>query len=136
MEQQVNNINNPEDDGFQSGNMYCYNPRNSNSINDPPKESDQQNAIRRSTDERNANIGLQNNEEKSSEQRIDKIKDSSSPFQINPTNVFHPKREPKNNYTEVHYVHLDGMPESFLVSERVECIKVLLWQLAQEELKR
>ena len=45
-------------------------------------------------------------------------------------------REPKNNYTEVHYIHLDGMPESFIVSERVECIKVLLWQLAQEELKK
>ena len=114
MEQQINNVNNPEDDGFQSGNMYCYNPRNSNSINDPPKESDQQNAIRRSTDERNANIGLQNNEEKSSEQRIDKLKDSSSPFQINPTNVFHPKREPKNNYYLVYI--LIGMLQAILIT--------------------
>ena len=45
-------------------------------------------------------------------------------------------RGAENNATEIHYIHIDGIPETFLVTQSAEAIKVMLWQLAQEERKR
>lgn len=135
------NNNNEEGEGIQYGNMYCYNPQNSNSINEPPKDTNavrrssienienqyqigqnninndlenQQSAIRRSIGERNPNADYPNYAEKSSEQRIPNIKESNSPFQIKLSHAYHPQREPKNNYYLIYI--LIGMFQAILIT--------------------
>ena len=101
--------NNVGGEADQTGNMYCYNDKDSNSMNEPPKESNairrsgggdnpfnvnhinnvinnnedqniEQNAIRRSLGDKNPNSDFPNYQEKSSEQRIPNLHESSSPF--------------------------------------------------------
>ena len=105
MEQYQEENNNVDGEADKTGNMYCYNEKDSNSINEPPKESNairrsgggdnpfnvinnnddqnlEQNAIRRSLGDKNPNSDFPNYQEKSSEQRIPNLQESSSPFKM------------------------------------------------------
>ena len=112
MAQNQEENNNAGGEVDQTGNMYCYNDKDSNSMNEPPKESNairrtgggdnpynfnhinnvinnnddqniEQNAIRRSLGDKNPNSDFPNYQEKSSEQRIPNLQESSSPFKMN-----------------------------------------------------
>ena len=110
MEQNQEENNNIGGEADQTGNMYCYNEKDSNSMNESPKKSNairngggdnpfivnqinnvknnnddqniEQNAIRRSLGDKNPNSDFPNYQEKSSEQRIPNLHESNSPFKM------------------------------------------------------